>query len=127
MLCSSNCNLPGSIILHSCCRGGLNQVAWSMIQCCSDVHYVCGPRNNISPLDLLICFNLFLYNVEVRMMDPVVAADKVLSAVDIRLVCYDRLDVETEPGYVNHCEIKSGEVDSAFESIDGYDFTTTIA
>jgi hypothetical protein len=116
MICKSECNKDGTIFLHSCCRGGLNQVAWKMFNCCNHIEFVCGPRNNISPLDLITAFNLFLFHVEVRKLDPVVAADKVRLAIDVRLVCYDRLDTEVEPAYLNHCELIEKEVEEAFRS-----------
>ena len=115
MICKSGCNKEGTIFLHSCCRGGLNQVAWKMFKCCNHIEFVCGPRNNISSLDLITAFNLFLFHIEVRKLDPVVAADKVRLAIDVRLVCYDRLDTEVEPAYLNHCELINDEVILAFE------------
>ena len=115
MICSSECNKEGSVFLHSCCRGGLNQVAWQMFNCCNHIEFVCGPRNNITPVDLITAFNLFLFHVEVRNLDPVVAADKVRDAVDVRLVCYDRLDTEVDPAYMKHCELIEDEVDKAFD------------
>lgn len=117
MVCSSGCNKQDAIFLHSCCRGGLSQVAWRMFKCCNKIGYVCGPRNDIRPVDLVTAFNLFLYNVEVRRIDPVVAADKVLSAIDTRLVCYDRLDVETDVNYLSHCDLIEGDVMKAFEEV----------
>ncbi len=116
MICMSECNKEGTIFLHSCCRGGLNQVAWKMFTCCNHIEFVCGPRNNISPLDLITAFNLFLFHVEVRNLDPVVAADKVRIAIDVRLVCFDRLDTEVDPAYLNHCELIEEDVQRAFSS-----------
>jgi len=114
LVCSSGCNKDGSVFLHSCCRGGLNQVAWQMFTCCNHIEFVCGPRNNITPVDLITAFNLFLFHVEVRNLDPVVAADKVRDAIDVRLVCYDRLDTEVDPAYLKHCELIKDDVDNAF-------------
>jgi hypothetical protein len=117
LICASNCNKPGSIFLHSCCRGGLNQVAYKMFNCCGNIDYICGPRNNINPIDLIMSFNLFLYFKEVRGLDPVVCAEKVKSSIDIRLVCYDRLDVEAEPAYLNHCELTIDKISEAFTNL----------
>lgn len=89
-----------------------------MFHCCENIEFICDPRNNISPLDLVISFNLFLYHREVRDLDPVVCADKVRQAVDIRLVCYDRLDIEVEPAYIQHCELIADDVMKAFDDID---------
>jgi len=57
-----------------------------------------------------------LFLVEVRGLDPVIAADKVREAVDIRLVCYDRLDKECNHNYISHCERIQSEVDEAVEN-----------
>lgn len=114
-VCMSECINDSAIFMHSCCRGGLNQVAWKMFFCCEKIQFVCGPRHNLTPPDLIIAFNLFLYNLEVRRIDPVVSASKVLSATDIRLVCFDRIETEVEVGYTQHCASIEAEVDKAFE------------
>lgn len=114
LVCMSECNKEGTVFMHSCCRGGLNQVAWQMFKCCNHIEFVCGPRNNITPVDLITAFNLFLFHIEVRHLDPVVAAEKVREAIDVRLVCYDRLDTEVEPAYQKHCEMIKDDINKAF-------------
>ncbi len=37
-----------------------------------------------------ICFGIFLYNMEMRRVDPVVACEKIKLATDQRFSCYDR-------------------------------------
>ena len=37
-----------------------------------------------------ICFGIFLYNMEMRRVDPVVAYEKIKLATDQRFSCYDR-------------------------------------
>ena len=37
-----------------------------------------------------ICFGIFLYNMEIRGVDPVVACEKIKLATDQRFSCYDR-------------------------------------
>lgn len=37
-----------------------------------------------------ICFGIFLYNMEIRSADPVVACEKIKLATDQRFSCYDR-------------------------------------
>ncbi|WP_353148671.1 hypothetical protein [Chryseobacterium sp.] len=117
LICATECNKSGSIFLHSCCRGGLNQVAYKMFNCCNNIDFICGPRNNISPVDLIMAFNLFLYYKEFKHLDPVVCAEKVKNSIDIRLVCYDRLDVESEYTYIAHCDLYSDDVNKAFEEL----------
>lgn len=118
MICHSNVTKPGCIFLHSCCRGGLDKVAWEMFACCEKIHFICGPRQSLFPVDIITAFNLFLYNVEVKRTDPVIAAEKVLKATDIRLVCYDRLDTTVSVDYHHHCELVSNDIDTALVKLD---------
>ncbi|MBL7933283.1 MAG: hypothetical protein JNL60_15360 [Bacteroidia bacterium] len=92
LVCHGEVSKPGCIFLHSCCRGGNEKVAWDMFACCEKIEFVCGPRQKLLPVELVMAFNIFLFNVEVRRTDPVRAAEKVLDATDTRLVCYDRAD-----------------------------------
>jgi hypothetical protein len=99
-LCYSGCLEPECIVMLSCCRGGLNQVAFDLFYCCLKIDYVVGPRQSLTPHDMLISFNIFLYSLELRRLDPVVACKKIESATDIRFVCFDRLETVTEPAYI---------------------------
>ena len=117
LICSSGVANPGCIFLHSCCRGGLSQVAWQMFACCEKIEFVCGPRNNVYSVDLITAFNLFLYNIEVKRIDAVRAAEKVLLATDIRLVCFDRVETIVEQAYAAHCELIKEDVDKAFDEV----------
>ena len=98
-ICESQILSEETIFMHSCCRGGLNQVAWRMFYECNKIQFVCGPRSNIISADLLIAFNLFLYNIEMKRIDPVAAAKKVELATDVRLVCFDRIEETSTYGY----------------------------
>ncbi|SDF13653.1 hypothetical protein SAMN05216464_11380 [Mucilaginibacter pineti] len=98
-LCSAMCMNEECIILLSCCRGGLNQVAYSLFYCCQKIAYIVGPRQSLYPYDLLIGFNILLYNLEHRGIDPIVACEKIKLGTDIRFVCFDRLETESEPAY----------------------------
>ena len=40
--------------------------------------------------DMHICFGFFLYNMEIRDVDSVVACVKIKLATDLRFSCYDR-------------------------------------
>jgi hypothetical protein len=113
-ICKSGILLQDSIILHSCCRGGLDQVAYELFYCCGQIQFICGPRQNVNPIDLITAFTIFLYNIEMRKIDPVVSAQKVLSATDIRLVCFDRLETVSQTSYQNHCVLIKPEVDKIF-------------
>lgn len=116
-VCSGEIANPEAIFFHSCCRGGLNKVAWEMFACCQQIEYVCGPRHDVYNLDLLISFNLFIYFIENRKIDPVRASEKVMEATDVRLVCLDRIETELEGGYINHCGLIQDNIDSVFEEI----------
>lgn len=89
-LCSSDCMNDDCILMLSCCRGGLMQVAYSLFYSCGHISYVLGPRQDLSSIDMQICFSVFLYNVEIKNYDPVVACEKIKCATDQRFSCYDR-------------------------------------
>jgi len=108
-LCSSMCMNEDCIVLLSCCRGGLNQVAYDLFYCCFKIAYVVGPRQSLFSHDLLIGFNILLYNLEHRNIDPIVACEKIKLGTDIRFVCFDRLETETEPAYLLHIKQYSDE------------------
>lgn len=123
LICSSSIANPGAVFLHSCCRGGLSQVAYQMFACCPSIEFVCGPRHNVTSVDLITVFNLFLYNIETKHIDPVRAAEKVLAATDIRLACYDRIETCCESPFLSHKSQIEGQIESAFANIS-YDEKT---
>ena len=89
LLCSSDCMNDDCILMLSCCRGGLMQVAYTLFYSCSHISYVIGPRQSLSSVDMLVCFGVFLYNIEIRRNDPVVACEKIKCATEQRFSCYD--------------------------------------
>lgn len=117
MICGSHVAKEGAIVFHSCCRGGLNQVAWQMFACCPKIEFVCGPRHNLYSVDLITSFNLFLYFIEIKNIDPVRSAEKVLNATDVRLVCYDRLETCVDLSYTNHCLLIDKEIQKSFKKV----------
>jgi hypothetical protein len=108
-LCSSGCMNEDCIVLLSCCRGGLNQVAYDLFYCCLNIAYVIGPRQSLYAHDLLIGFNILLYNLEHRNIDPIVACEKIKAGTDIRFICFDRLEEEAEPAFLMHIQKYSTE------------------
>jgi hypothetical protein len=104
IICDTNCLKDGSILLLSCCRGGLNEVAYDMFLSCFNIEYVVGPRQSLNSSDLLIGFNLLLYNLEHRGIDPIVTCDKVLKGTDIRFKCFDRMETESDPAFISLCQ-----------------------
>lgn len=90
LLCQSNCMTDDSVLMLSCCRGGLMIVAYNMFLTCSHICYVLGPRQSLTSADMHICFGIFLYNTEIRGIDPVAACEKIRLATDQRFSCYDR-------------------------------------
>jgi hypothetical protein len=117
MICGSSVAKEGAIVFHSCCRGGLNQVAWQMFACCPKIEFVCGPRHDLYPEDLITAFNLFLYFIEIKSIDPVRSAEKVLTATDVRLVCYDRIETCVDYSYTNHCEMIKENIAASFKKV----------
>lgn len=100
MLCGSACLNYNSILMLSCCRGGLNEVAYDLFFCCPKISFVVGPRQSLVPSDMAISFNILLYNLVHRNIDPIVACEKIKLGTDIRFVCFDRLEVQSETGYL---------------------------
>ncbi len=94
LLCQSDCMNDDCILMLSCCRGGLMQVAYTLFWGCSHISYVLGPRQSLTSADMHICFGIFLYNMEIRHTDPIVACEKIKSATDQRFSCYDREEEE---------------------------------
>lgn len=94
LLCATGCMNDECILMLSCCRGGLMQVAYTLFYNCGHISYVLGPRQSLSSIDMHICFGIFLYNMEVRKTDPVVACEKIKYATDQRFSCYDREEEE---------------------------------
>ena len=90
LLCQSKCMNEDGILMLSCCRGGLMEVAYDIFLTCQQICYVLGPRQSLTSADMHICFGIFLYNMEMRGIDPVVACEKIKLATDQRFSCYDR-------------------------------------
>ena len=90
LLCKSKCMNEDSNLLLSCCRGGLMEVAYNIFLTCQQICYVLGPRQSLTSADMHICFGIFLYNMEIRSIDPVMACEKIKLATDQRFSCYDR-------------------------------------
>ena len=65
-------------------------VAYDMFLTCEYICYVLGPRQSLTSADMHICFGIFLYNTEIRGLDPVAACEKIKMATDQRFSCYDR-------------------------------------
>ena len=90
LLCKSKCMNEDCILMLSCCRGGLMEIAYNIFLTCQQINYVLGPRQSLTSADMHICFGIFLYNMEIRGVDPVVACEKIKLATDQRFSCYDR-------------------------------------
>ena len=101
-LCEAQCMSEDCVVFLSCCRGGLNQVAYDLFYCCGKIAYIVGPRQSLVSTDMLISFNILLYNIVQRNIDPIVACDKVKLATDIRFVCFDRMETEGELAFFEH-------------------------
>lgn len=115
MVCSSEVLKQGGILLLSCCRGGLNEVAYDMFWNCPSIEYVVGPRQSLTSADMLVGFQLLMYNLEHRNLDPIVACDRVLKGSDIRFKCFDRMETMSDPAYL----IRKKELDEKpWEKLD---------
>lgn len=115
IVCSTSCLKQGGILMLSCCRGGLNEVAYDMFWNCPSIEYVVGPRQSLNSADMLVGFQLLMYNLEHRNLDPIVACDRVLKGTDIRFTCFDRMETMSDPGYINR---KKELDDTTYENLD---------
>lgn len=93
-----------AFLLLSCCRGGLNDVAFDLIHFCNKIDFVCGPRYSLTTEEIIMGFSVFLYNVEYKDLDPIIACEKIKAASDLRYICFDRLEVQTETSYLLRTE-----------------------
>jgi hypothetical protein len=105
LIYNSSCLAPENILLLSCCKGGLNKVAYEMFYICPEIEYICGPRISLDSCEMLIGFNVFLFNTFYRGIDPIISAEKALSATDIKFKCFDRLETVSETAYLIHTEV----------------------
>jgi len=95
-LCISECLNENCIVMLSCCRAGLNHVAFELFLACDYIDYVIGPREKLSSVEMINAFNIVMFNLEHRDIDPVRACKKVEEGIDIRKMCFDREEtVET--------------------------------
>ncbi len=108
-LCEAMCMEDDCVIMLSCCRGGLNQVAYELIWHCGKIDYIVGPRQSLVPSEMLISFNILLYNMEKRHVDPIIASEKVKAATDIRFICFDRMETEADASYLLWKERKDAD------------------
>ena len=80
----------------------------------SDEPHECnGICEQATSADMHICFGLFLYNMEIRNTDPVVACEKIKCATDQRFSCYDR--EEEAIGLNNY--ISTGYIDDIYRKV----------
>lgn len=90
LLCSSQDMNEDSVLMLSCCRGGIMDVAYTIFLACHQICYVLGPRQSLTTADMQICYGIFLYNKEMHGVDPVVECYKIKHATDQNFSCYDR-------------------------------------
>lgn len=102
IICTSNCLNDNSILMLYCCKGGMVKVAYTLFAECPNIRYVLGAKQDMYPIQLTVGFNVFMYHVEFRKTDPVLAARKATDATDIRFECFDRIDAEVNPHWHNN-------------------------
>lgn len=105
MICETECLKSGGILLLSCCRGGLNEIAYDMFFSCPFISYICGPRQSVLSVESIIGFNILLYNIIYRDVDPLVACEKIKLGTDIRFKCFDRSETISDINYLEREKI----------------------
>jgi len=104
MLCEADVMADRCIVMLSCCRGGLNEIAYTLFYICEKIQYVTGPREELSNCELSTAFQLFLFNKLERNLDAVKSAERVESSIGTRLVCFDRIETESSYTYSKFIE-----------------------
>src|SRR5690606_15061775 len=94
------------------------EVAYELFYACRQIDYIIGPRQNLAPYEMLICFNILLYNITHRDVDPIIACEKIKAGTDIRMVCFDRMEVASETGYLWFESERTREVQEEESSLE---------
>lgn len=110
-ICTSECLKENAVLLLSCCRGGLNEIAYDMFEICDKLLYVCGPRQSVQSAEAIIGFEILLFNMVYRDIDPIVACEKIKLATDIRFKCFDRMETLSDPAYIKRMEMNSADAE----------------
>lgn len=118
MLCEQQTLSKDSILMLSCCRGGLNQVAYDLFNSCPDISYVVGPRKSLIAEEMQICYSLLLFLMVQKDVDPVVACERIKAATDIRFFFSDRLEAEVEPAYLARTDFNIPRFEKLWEQMD---------
>lgn len=120
-LCETQCMKEDAVLMLSCCRGGLNQVAYDLFYCCPNIAYIVGPRQSLTSDYMIMAFSILLFNIEHRNTDPIVACEKIKLGTDIRFLCFDRLETEGEASYLmrinSYTNDLKGEIEETKEKI----------
>ena len=118
-LCVSECLKENCIVMLSCCRAGLNNVAYELFLACGQIDYVIGPRQKLSSVEMINAFNIIMFNIEHRDIDPVRSCKKVEEGIDIRLMCFDREETTETYSYKMFFEQR-------FKEFEEYDEKTNL-
>lgn len=113
-LCENENLNKDCIVMLSCCRGGLNEVAYTLFYICSQIEFVVGPRQKLPNCELGIAFTVFLFNYLERSLDAVESAIKVRAGMGTRLICFDRLETRTTSSYLKYIEDNLEEPDDEY-------------
>lgn len=104
ILCASWSLKQWWVLMLSCCRWWLNEVAYDMFWNCEFIEYIVWPRQSLTSADMLVGFQLLMYNLEYRNLDPIVACDRVLKWTDIRFKCFDRMETVSTTAYLRRAD-----------------------
>jgi len=100
IICNKKCLYENAIIMLYCCKGGLNDIAYKLFANCDSIEYVCGVKQNVLSIDLLVGFNVFLYNIGHRAIDPILSAQRATLATEVRFECFSRSEAESNLTYL---------------------------
>lgn len=100
-ICEYDCLKEEAIIMLSCCRSGLQTVAYTLFMSCPMISYVIGAKQSLTPSQMSIAFSIFLFNIIDKNNDPVVAAEKIRLSTDLRFIGFDRMETTETMEYKN--------------------------
>lgn len=90
-LCLSDALKENSTLMMYCCKGGSKNAVQTLMEGCKKISYVCGSMDDSFSMELLMCFSLFIYNVEYKKKDPLTASIMSSEATGAKFYCVPRV------------------------------------
>lgn len=79
-----------SMLMMYCCKGGSKDAIEKLMLGCKNLDWVCGSTQDSFSMELLMCFSLFIYNVEYKKINPLTAGLISAEATGAEFQCIPR-------------------------------------